>query len=185
MVLAHGDVADPVHVIPLQGDGPVDAHIRQSGAPVPAGLVEGLPQVGRPGNGVAVVGVQVVLRVPLCEIPGGGRELQPQGVLPRAQELLHVVGVGPMHVLHPVQGHPVEGDAADGVQPLEGQLHILPRQQRLVRLHLGLKGAVLIRQGGEALVVEPVEGVGDAPALIKHTVESTGGPDMPRASWPS
>ena len=174
VVLGEGGVGQTVIVVALQLHGPPDAHIGQGGAPVPAGLVHGFAQMGRAGDGVAVVHVQVVPVLLPGEIAGGRFEFQAQGVLALRQHIVHIQHMGPMHILHLVQQGAVQVDVADGIQAVEDQLVEFLFHLGGVQGELRLKGAVPVGQVLQLPLIEPVVGIGNFAVFVQHAEHGAG-----------
>ena len=174
VVLADGHAVETVHVPALQLHAPENAHVRQGGTPVPAGLVHGLAQMGGAGEGVAVVHVQVVLVLLLGEVAPGGLEFQPEGVFPGCQQGLDLVDVLPVHIFDLAQQGAVQVNMADGVKPMKYQLDMFPREQSGRGGKDGFKDAVLFGQILQLPLICAVEGVGDFSVVIEHAVHGAG-----------
>ena len=174
VVLADGHAVETVHVPALQLHAPENAHVRQCGTPVPAGLVHGLAQMGGAGEGVAVVHVQVVLVLLLGEVAPGGLEFQPEGVFPGCQQGLDLVDVLPVHIFDLAQQGAVQVNMADGVKPMKYQLDMFPREQSGRGGKDGFKDAVLFGQILQLPLICAVEGVGDFSVVIEHAVHGAG-----------
>ena len=175
MVLPNGHVLQLIHVIGNQLHGTEDAHVGQRRTPVPAGLIQSLAQMGRAGDGVAVVHVEVVLVLCRGKILPGGLELQPQAVFAPVQQGLHAVAVDPVHILNFGQQRAVEIDVAEGVQAVEDQVDVVSGQERRIRVDHGGKGAVLLGQVLQLPLIEPIEGVGNLFVIVQDAVHRAGG----------
>ena len=174
MVLGDEDVPQPVRIVAPQLHRAEDAHILQCGTPVPAGLIIGRPQVGGSRNGIAVVHVQIMPVLLPGKIPEGRPKIQPQGVLPRAQQGLDLIDIGPVHVLYGIQGLPVQRDPAQGIQTVEYQLHIVPAEKFFVRRKFRRERAVLPAEMLHCLLIQSEEGIRDLPVVIQHAEHGAG-----------
>ena len=174
VVLADGHAVQTINVPPVQLHAAENAHVRQGGTPVPAGLVHGLAQMGGTGEGVAVVHVQVVLVLLLGEVAPGRFEFQPEGVFSGGQQGLDLVDILPVHIFDLAQQRAVQVDMADGVKPVERQLDMLPGKQGGRGGENGFKDAVLFGQILQLPLVCAVEGVGDFFVVVKHAVHGAG-----------
>ena len=142
-----------------------NAHIRQGRRPVPAGLEHGLAQVGRSGDRIPVIHIEIVPPLGLLEIGHGGGKFQPQRVLSGNQELLHRENIGSVHIFCLSHHISVQHNAADGIQAGKFQLLKLPVQSSGIQRKRCLKGTVPFSQGTQGLLVDPIEGVRDFPVF--------------------
>ena len=175
VVLCEGGAVEPVMVVTLQLHGSPDAHIGERGAPVPAGLVHGLAQVGCTGDGVAVVHVQVMAVLFPGEIPGGRLEIQPEDIFARHQPFVRKDHMGPVHILHPVHENAVQVDVADGVEAVEDQFLVFLLQLPGGHGELRLEVAVPVGKELQLPLVETVVGIGDLAVFVQHAQHGAGG----------
>ena len=174
VILGNENISQPIRIIAPQLHRAEDAHVLQCGAPVPAGLIVGRPQMGSARNGISVVHVQIMPVLLPGKIPQGRTEIQPQGVFPRMQQRANLIDIGSVHIFHGVQGFPVQGDLAQGIQAVKYQLRIIPAKERFIRRKLRRKGAVLPAELLHGLLVQAKEGIRYLPMVIQHTVHGAG-----------
>ena len=130
--------------------------------------------MSRARDGIPVVHVQIMPVLLPGEIPQGRTEIQPQGVFPRTQQRADLIDIGPVHIFYGVQGFPVQGDPAQGIQAVKYQLRIIPAKERFVRRKLCRKGAVLPTELLHGLLIQAEEGVRYFSMVIQHTVHGAG-----------
>ena len=155
VLLSDLHILQAIHIIAPKPYRPENAHIRQLGAPVPAGHIECLPKLCGALKGIRI-GVHVPLRLHFAEIRIGRREIQPDRIDTRLQPILHIVHKGSVHIFYAIQLFAVEKNIADGIQSLKDQLH---KAMLLSNLKSGKKAAGILAKCRGLVLIQTVKGI--------------------------